>query len=191
MELRSLYGQPHRERESRQSETEHRQFLFLRIHRAILSRQLLDCGRSAARIALEPSKRISRVEVAGVQSKRFWRHFFLRIPIDVRLLHRFVTPAALFECISDNVRQVPLASFLSTERVRTSERIRLGINAVEIGHPNLDAAVAQIASVEERHCLLQDAGHTQHARDRAVLSRWYGRQVAEITLQFIRGKSAV
>src|ERR1700730_7174358 len=36
---------------------------------AILSRQLLDCERSAARIALEPSKRISRVKVAGAQDQ--------------------------------------------------------------------------------------------------------------------------
>src|SRR6267143_4137470 len=58
---------------------------------------------------------------SGHAIKTVLASFFLAHTIDVRLLHRFVTPAALFECISDNVRQVPLASFLSIERVRAPE----------------------------------------------------------------------
>ena len=60
---------------------------------------------------------------SGRAIKTVLASFFLAHTIDVRLLHRFVTSAALFECISDNVRQQLLGGFLSIERVRTSERI--------------------------------------------------------------------
>ena len=78
----------------------------------------------ATRIALELRSSFGTNRSSGRAIERFWCHFFLRIPTGFRLLHRFVTPAALFECISDKVRQQLLGGFLSVEQVRTSERTR-------------------------------------------------------------------
>jgi len=44
-----------------------------------------------ARIALEPPKRVSRVEIAGAQSKPFLRHFLLSIKLEVALYAAFYT----------------------------------------------------------------------------------------------------
>jgi hypothetical protein len=45
---------------------------------------------AAAGIALEPSKRISRVEIAGIDQKPFQRHFSVSIKVGLRFLHCFL-----------------------------------------------------------------------------------------------------